>query len=107
MVGSFVAHLILLKSIFFKDVYGIINMIHTDRSSLLRNQILIARSVSDGTATINDQRLRRKYINEAGLVETDDRTEFNSKGDLLAAVKQYASWSTYQAVETYIADKTI
>src|SRR5690625_3580541 len=107
MVGSFVAHLILLKSIFFKDLNRIKKMIHTDPNSLFRKQILIARSLSDGTATINHQRLSRKYINEAGLVGTEDRTEFNTKGDLLAAVKQYASWSTYQAVETYIADKTI
>src|SRR5699024_6831249 len=107
MVGSFVAHLILLKSIFFKDLNRIKKMIHTDPNSLFRNQILIARSLSDGTATINHQRLNRKYINEAGLVRTEDSTEFNNKGNLVAAVKQYVYWSTYQAVDTYIADKTI
>src|SRR5699024_5846949 len=107
MVGSFVAHLILLKSIFFKDLNRIKKMIHTDPNSLFRKQILIARSLSDGTATINHQKLSIKYINEAGSVGTEDRTEFNTKRDLLAAVNQYAAWSTYQPVETYMADKTI
>lgn len=86
----------------YEDLNRIKTMIHEHPDSSFREQILIARSLPDGTATINDNRLSRKYINKHGLVEDEVRTEFNTKIDLLKAVRQYASKSTYQAVEEYI-----
>lgn len=87
---------------FYKDLNRIKRMIHEHPKSSFRDQILIARSLPDGTATINHQRLSRKWINKQGLVEREERTEFKDKTVLLQAVDQYASKSTYQAVEEYL-----
>lgn len=58
-----------------------------------------------GTATINHHRLSRKYINKQGLVEDEVRTEFKTEKEILEAVSNYASPSTYTVVEKYIDKK--
>lgn len=87
---------------FYEDLNRIKDMIHNHPESPFNKGILVAKTLENSTISINNERLSRKWINKQGLVEREERTEFTNKLELLQAIKQYASKSTYQAAQNYL-----
>src|SRR5699024_2675794 len=69
-------------------------MIHEMKESSFNKALLIAKSLPDGTVSINEERMSRKWIGGNGLVEKEERIEFENNGEKLKAVKEYASEAT-------------
>lgn len=86
----------------YEDLNRIKDMIHHHPDSPFNKEIIVAKTLEDGTVSINSERLSRKPINKQGLVEREEHTEFRNKTELLQAIKQYASKATYQAAENYL-----
>src|SRR5699024_1887213 len=77
-------------------------MIHEMKESPFNKALLIAKSLPDGTVSINEERMSRKWIGGNGLVEKEERIEFENNGEKLKAVKEYASEATLNKVKSYL-----
>lgn len=90
---------------FHEDINRIKQLIHTHPESPFNKDLLIARTFSDGTVSINSNRSSRKWINADGFVEKEERVEFETIHDTLKAVQQYGSPSTYATAQRYVNQK--
>lgn len=86
---------------FIDDLNRIKQMIHNDPSSPFNKDVLVAMTLADGTVSINEERLSRKWVNKEGLEGREERIQFENNNDILQAIKQHGSKSTYQAAKHY------
>lgn len=87
---------------FHEDINRIKDMIHNHPDSPFNKDLLVARTLPDGTVSINSERSSRKWIDADGFVEKEERMEFETTDDTLKAVQQYGSPSTYVAIRKYL-----
>ncbi len=84
------------------DLNRIKDMIHDHPESPFNKEVLVARTLEDGTVSINNERLSRKWVNKEGFLKREERIEFKNNSGLLEAIKEYASKSTYEAAKSYL-----
>ncbi len=92
---------------FHEDVNRIKDMIHNHPESPFNKDLLIARTLPDGTVSINSERSSRKWIDADGFVEKEERMEFEHNHHIIQAVEQYGSASTTNAVREYVENQRI
>lgn len=89
----------------FDDLNRIKNMIHDHPQSPFNKTLLVAKTVIDGTVSITDQRLIRKWMNEKGIEEKEERIEFHNSKDILNQLKIYSTEATYEAAKRYLKNQ--
>ncbi|MUV36768.1 N-hydroxyarylamine O-acetyltransferase [Lentibacillus sp. JNUCC-1] len=85
----------------FDDINRIKKMIHHHPESPFNRSLLIAKTTADGTISINNERLSKKWIGKSGQVVKEERIEFKDHEHLLKCIEPIVSEATYEAVAAY------
>lgn len=86
----------------FADLNRIKSMIHDHPESPFDKELLVAKTLEDGLVSINNKKISKKWINKEGFTKRETRIEFNNNGEILEAIKEFASKSSHEATKNYL-----
>lgn len=91
-----------MEPVGWEDYNRIKKMIHHHPESPFNKTLLVAQTLSDGIISVNEERLRRRWVNGK-----QQRIDFSSHEEMLEAVKQHFHPSIYEAALQYVERRGI
>ncbi|GIN21556.1 arylamine N-acetyltransferase family protein [Siminovitchia fordii] len=86
-----------MEPVGWEDYNRIKRMIHYHHESPFNKTLLVAQTLTDGIISINEERLRRRWVNGK-----EKRIPFSSDEEMLQAVKEHFQPSIYKAALKYV-----